>query len=243
MNDGTREFLTRSLGDLDREHEAGDLTDADHEQLRDEYERKLAALNHPISAGAPAKARRGLVAASVGFVVVVALAAGFLVAHFAGRRDPGQPLVGGGPQAASASAIPADLARCIELEGGGDGTEIVHCYQGLLDADATDAAALTYFGWFLYREGAGAQNVEVVDTALRLLDRAAAADPTYPDARALRAVVFARLGRIDDARAELDALDQLDADPQLLELIAGLRTQLDEAASTTTTAPSATTVP
>ncbi|HVM54185.1 MAG TPA: hypothetical protein VM262_13380, partial [Acidimicrobiales bacterium] len=42
-----REFLVRSIEDLDREHAAGELTDEDHRDLRARYEAKLAALDTP----------------------------------------------------------------------------------------------------------------------------------------------------------------------------------------------------
>ena len=40
-----REFLERSLADLDDEHDAGDLSDEDHARLRAEYEERLAILD------------------------------------------------------------------------------------------------------------------------------------------------------------------------------------------------------
>lgn len=37
-----RDFLLRSLTDLDREHDAGDLDDHDHAELRDDYTARAA---------------------------------------------------------------------------------------------------------------------------------------------------------------------------------------------------------
>ena len=57
-----RTFLLRSLEDLDREHEAGDLSDEDHAVLRDGYIARTAEVlkvsrSGPVAAVAPRRPR------------------------------------------------------------------------------------------------------------------------------------------------------------------------------------------
>ena len=56
-----RRFLLRSLADLEREHDAGDIDDVDYATLRDGYTVRAAAVLREIDGGhanLPAKARR-----------------------------------------------------------------------------------------------------------------------------------------------------------------------------------------
>jgi hypothetical protein len=45
-----RDFLLRSLADLEREHDAGDLTDDDHAALKDDYTARAAEVIRAIEA-------------------------------------------------------------------------------------------------------------------------------------------------------------------------------------------------
>ena len=51
-----REFLLRSLDDLDREHGTGELTDQEYETLRDDYTRRAAAVVRVLNETEPPKA-------------------------------------------------------------------------------------------------------------------------------------------------------------------------------------------
>ena len=90
-----RAFLLRSLDDLDREHDAGDIDEADYDTLRDGYTARAAAVLRAIESragGAAAEAARATGAGSAcgrAVVVVVAVAAGVLVAWASGDRLPG----------------------------------------------------------------------------------------------------------------------------------------------------------
>ena len=96
-----RRFLQRSLADLEREHDAGDLDDADYATLKHDYESRSPRSATPIEDGqrrarrepADRRARAGT-AAIVGGVTVFAMLCGFFVARSAGLRDPGNTITG-----------------------------------------------------------------------------------------------------------------------------------------------------
>jgi cytochrome c-type biogenesis protein CcmH/NrfG len=226
-----RDHLARSLRDLDAELAAGDLTPEDHATLRDDYVARTAEVLRALGeqrdlrrqrppAGRP---RRWLVAAAV---VLFAVAAGALVARLAGTRTSTGGLTGD-----VRASTRQELAECLELAsgalggqaaGGGAGAgpsagllEAVKCYSEVLQRSPGNAEALTYRGWLLVRTG----SAQLQQQAAGDLDAAVAADPTYPDARAFRAIVFYRLGQIDAARAELAVLDTLDTPPIIDQLL------------------------
>src|SRR5688500_13837142 len=90
-----REFLLRSLEDLEREHDAGDIDDDDYRALKDDYTARAAAALRAERAAAAASPRaggRGLVA--LGGIVLFAVVAGLLVAQASGRRNPGDTVTG-----------------------------------------------------------------------------------------------------------------------------------------------------
>ncbi|HUC33881.1 MAG TPA: hypothetical protein VMS14_10780, partial [Ilumatobacteraceae bacterium] len=109
-----RRFLLASIRDLEREHEAGDVDDADYQTLRDGYVARAAAVLREIEDGRnrlpppPARPwwRRAIVPAAT---VVVAAGLGVFVAQSAGQRLPGQTITGG--QAANEVATLLAQAR------------------------------------------------------------------------------------------------------------------------------------
>lgn len=229
-----RDFLLRSLDDLERERAAGDVDDHDYQALRDDYTARAAAVLRAIDDGmarfAAAKRPRSRWRTLLvgGAVVAVAVLAGVLVAQSSGRRQAGQEATGD----VLASARDK-LSGCLSNEATADPVATLECYDAVLAEAPDDPQALTYRGWFLVRAG-------LVDEGYRWLDRAVVADPTFPDARVFRAVVLLR-DRNDPvgAKAELDAFYAADptagmrqlADPLLAEI------EADLASTTTTTAP------
>lgn len=245
-------FLVRSLADLEREHEAGDLTDGDHAELRSRYEDRLAAVRDALVGGrsrvasarradgaAAPRRRPAVVAGAVVGVVAFAVVAGLLVAAAVGRRDPGESATGADPRGDRQVAAAA-LADCFALDTDRDADAAANCYLDYVEDNPDDEEGLAYFGWFLFRVGREAATpdaAQLLDTSAVYLDRAVEADPEYADARALRAITRAATGRRLDALADLEVLDTLDPPPGLLELVAPVRESLLE--DTTATVPGA----
>jgi tetratricopeptide (TPR) repeat protein len=224
-----REFLLRSLEDLEREHKAGDLAEEDYRALKDDYTaRAAAALRAEQQAvAARPRARRGGLVLLAG-VIVFATLAGVLVAQASGRRDPGETVTGDITQSTTEKLNQA--GRCFRE---GDAACAIRLYDEVLEDQPTNAEALTYKGWALYQlEGD-------TEAALTTLIDAATADRDYPDVHVFLAVVFFRSGLVQQAANELDRLEALDPPPDLLELTEELRAEVDAALAggdTTTTA-------
>lgn len=229
-----RDFLLRSLADLDAERAAGDLSDARYRRLRDEYTTKAAVVLQAMerlqqervdvtAAAVPAAiepSRRRL--AIVALVTLPLLAVGGGVfARSIGDRSPGQTITG------NAQAQRQDLtavARAAKTRPDDEDAQLAYA-QALLEAKrpvdalrAFDAAARiapgdpvpkAYGGWIVFLAG-------LPDESLRRLDAAVAADPSYPDARFFRGMVRLR-GRADRDGALADWREYLRLAPPSAE--------------------------
>jgi tetratricopeptide (TPR) repeat protein len=222
----------RALDDLRAEFEAGDLEPADYEALRDDYTLRVADLMRRLEEGGgpdrgpqPARRRRvGPVAIVV--AAVFAAGAGWLLARSAGERGVGDALTG---------QIDSNRQRVFECqEIGVDGrlVESLQCFDEVLTRDPDNVEALTYRGWYVVLATSSAEATgqeeeaaELLEVGQTYLDRAVELDPTFPDARAFRAVLYDRLGRSADACTEVEALLELDPPPFVVDLTQGVVTR------------------
>lgn len=225
-----RDFLLRSLDDLDAEHAAGELEDADHRTLRDDYTARAAAIiraieAHSVPAARPRRSsRRFLLGAAV--AAVFAVVAGFALAGASGQRAPGEVITGGvdSPRARvlECQQIGADLTRLLES---------IRCFDEVLAADPGNAEAMAYRGWYLvlaWRTSGGAPEAEELrDGGIAFLDQAIATDPALADARALRAVAADWTGDSATACTQLAELQRRPRAPMIDQLTAPLAERLD----------------
>ena len=207
-----RDHLLASLEDLEREHDAGDLDDADFETLRDDYTARTAAVlraladdtagDRPVDAR-PADVRspdatgsdatgsprwRGPVVAAV--VLLLAIGAGVLVARSSGQR-------GAGTLTGNDDTVRARLANCQPLAFS-DPEAGVECYDDLLAESPDNVEALTYQGWALVRSGRIVEGSERFDRVVEL-------DASFPDVHVFRAVVAARAADAARQRGDREA--------------------------------------
>jgi tetratricopeptide (TPR) repeat protein len=225
-----RRFLLRSLDDLEREHDAGDVDDVDYETLKDDYTARAARTIRSIEshharlaeARTPRRWRRLLV--TVAAVGAFALIAGVVVAQAAGRRGAGDSITGD-----TRESTRSRLDEALLLASRQRYDEAIALYDDVLADQPDNVEAMTYKGWIQFQSGDGQGVVTLID--------AAELDPEYPPVHAFLAVAFERLGRPETAQLELDRLDALDPPPEFRELTAGLRQRLASATTTTTTAP------
>jgi tetratricopeptide (TPR) repeat protein len=215
-----RDFLLRSLDDLEREHEAGDVDDHDYEVLKDDYTARAARViraieTHQARLAAAKRPRswRRIALTTLG-VVAFAVVAGVLVADAAGRRGSGDTLTGD-----IRTTTRDRLAEALELASEQRYEEAVEVYDEILAEQPDHAEALTYKGWAQYLSG----DPEGIGT----LTAAVEADPEFPDAHAFLALILARAGRTDAALMELDRLEALDPPPDVAALVSGLRAELE----------------
>lgn len=222
--DEQREFLLRSLEDLERERAAGDIDAHDYAALKDDYTARAAAVLRAMAGEqrhAPQRRRAGGRRASLAGLAILAFAvlAGVLVAQTTGRRDADQTLTGDVRQSTTEK-----LNEAGRRGAAGEFAAAIDLYEEVLGADPGNAEALTYKGWMLTLSGDGA-------SGLTTLLEAATVNPTYPDVHAFLAVVFYRNGLVEQARRELDRLDALDPPPAIRDLTAGLRAQIEASAA------------
>jgi cytochrome c-type biogenesis protein CcmH/NrfG len=228
---GKREFLERSLVDLEREHDAGDLAEDDYVALKADYEQRLARVDEP-PARAPARRPLPTTTVSAVLLLVVAIAAGVLVARSTGRREGGQTLSGNAQSevVVTTTTLPVALARCSGSEGG----DAIDCYTAYTDANPEDPLGWTAFALFAIRSGIANDNEQLIGAGVSFLREALDADPGYVPARVQLATVYLRTGRTDEARTELAQLEGADIPADLVPLVDVLR---DELAGSATTSP------
>ena len=118
----------------------------------------------------------------IGVLLLAAVSggAGYAVAQSSGERLAGDEATGDLPEGSvdritKANALVAD----------GKILEAVKVYDDLLEDDPGNPVALAERGWLLSRV-----DPSLVDSGLASIDRAIAADPTYPDAHFFRAMIL-----------------------------------------------------
>ena len=226
-----RDFLLRSLDDLEREREAGDVDEHDYETLKDDYTARAARAIRAIeshqarlaAAQRPRSWRRTL-AVGAG-VVAFALLAGVLVAQASGRREAGDALTGEIRQSTRELFIEAQgLASQQRYD------EAIEVFDEILATQPDHAEALAYRGWAQYWSGDASGALETLTAAVE-------ADPEYPDTFALLAVILSRSGAPAEALDVLDRFESLDPPASALELVAGLRDNLERQVAETGSEP------
>ena len=208
-----RDFLLRSLDDLDDELAAGDLDETDHRELQQTYTARAADVIRALRAEefAPSDAPDGKWSRTLAWfalVLVVGAAAGILLARFSGSRGSGDSITGDIRATTRERLFDAQQAFA-----DGDVTGAIAMYDEVLAEQPTNVEALAYRGWLRSRTGDPA-------AAVADLDEAIAIDPEYPDARVFRAIVALDLGDPVRAADELSAYEALDPPPFAQQLLA-----------------------
>lgn len=222
-----RDFLLASLTDLEAEHAAGDLDDADFEQLHADYTVRTADLIRQIEdrnatvAASVAPRSPARVIAWIVAMIVFAVGVGWLLAQAVGERGVGDELTG-----AIDVSPRQQVFECQQLDQQGAIQEANECFSDVLVDDPRNVEALAYRGWLLVRTAGSAQRIGADDEAAEILlsakaslDQAISIDPTYPDARAFRFIVYNAEGDLDNACADYEALVALDPPPFMLQLV------------------------
>lgn len=202
-----RQFLLRSLHDLERERNAGDIDDLDYATLRDGYTARAASVitqlrgDEFVSGREP---RRSTWRKSIGIaamVIVCASGIGWFMATQLGQRLPGQSLSGG---IADSTASLLSQARAINFS---DPAKAVDLYSQVLKINPDNIEALTYRAWLIAlvsRDASDDLKVLAFATATEGLGRAIALDPTYPDAHCFLGIIRFRIAA--DAKGAKDEL-------------------------------------
>jgi len=217
-----RDFLMRSLDDLEAEQAAGNVDPGTYRELHDDYTARAAAVIRALDAGTevdvpepePVSARRR--ALTVGGVLVFAVVAAVLLSHAVGQRHPGQTITGNGQVAAGATTTTVDTATELAAEvkrapksyaahiaytryllGTNAFTDAVHEFGAAARLDPKQPEPPTYAGWAgaLWSQqvpDATARNALLTASLERISD-VIKAHPKYPDAYALKGVILFKI--------------------------------------------------
>lgn len=222
-----RDFLLRSLRDLDAERAAGDIDEADYVRLRDDYTARAA---DALRSGGTERRRRSPTSARTAAVIaglaVLAVVAGLLLARSAGERLPGQTVTG-----TIAEGSTDEISKAQQLAGQGKILEAIKLYDGVLKTDPQNPVALAQRGWLVSRAG-------LTDVGLASIDKAIAADPSYPDAHFFKAMILWRdQHKAAEAVVEFQAVLDHDPPPDLANTVNQLKAQAEAEASGSTQQP------
>ncbi|MEO6123709.1 MAG: hypothetical protein ABIR32_08355 [Ilumatobacteraceae bacterium] len=192
-----RRFLLRSLADLERERQAGDVDEPDYEALSDGYTSRAAAVLRAIEAGksrlAPKKPRdlrrlAVMTGASLGVAALLIV----LVLRFAAPRGSNDTITGG----TDSDRVAALLSEGRSALNTADYATASNAYQQVLEADSRNVEAKAYLGWVLANS---AQNVidpttkaNTLEAGKQALVDATEIDSTYADSYCFLAIIAAQ---------------------------------------------------
>ncbi len=215
--EGERDFLLKSLDDLEAERAAGGIDEESYQALHDDYTARAAATIRALRDGVDARPagpevswrRRGAVIAGI---AAFAIAAGLTLAYALGARLPGQTASGNAQTTsgtvssatrrerleAAVKANPDDVASRLllarYLESANDISGALEQYDAVIGIDPNSSEAQAQSGRLLYLaagQAPAADAAPLVAKAAQRLDRSIELDPEYADARFFRAIVRA----------------------------------------------------
>ena len=213
-----RDFLLRSLDDLEAERAAGNIDDPTYRRLHDDYTARAAITVRAMRDGtkdadrateAPAQSRRHQVLV-VGGLILFAVLAATTMAFALGARLPGGTVTGNSQ--ARSTITPKERQRALEAAVSGrpgdadarlalarfrlgrrDLAGALRDFQVAATLAPTNAEPFAYSGWIIRLQG-------YPDEGLQLLDKAVTVDPAYADAHFFRGFVLLR-DKADPKRA------------------------------------------
>jgi tetratricopeptide (TPR) repeat protein len=173
-----RDFLARSLGDLDRELAAGDIDADDADTLRRDYTERLARVETAIASGhlelvsAPPPRRRGRTIVIVAVVALLALGAGLGAAFALGSREPGETATGEVRETTN-----DQLQRAQQLANSGKVLDALKLYDRILRRDPQNLGALLGRGLTLVQVGLATDDPSFAADGQRYIERALEIEP------------------------------------------------------------------
>ena len=232
-----RDFLLRSLQDLEREHDAGDVDEADYAALKDDYTARAAAairaIDDHVASNRALRAERDWRRTALVLVVVglIAVGAGWVVFRNAGTRAPGQGLTGDVRQDSANLILQAQglTGQAQASRQAGDASKAldqfesaIRAYDRALELSPENVQALTYRGWVLHTVALSSEEsirAQLDQQARQYLDEAIATDPTYADARVFRAILERNAGQFAAAKVDLEAIDMRAIPPYMTQMV------------------------
>ena len=231
-----RRFLLRSLNDLEREHDAGDVDDLDYHTLKDGYTVRAANVLREIEQGRgelPAsKPRRwSRIVAVTAAVVVGSIGVGFVLAGAWGERSSGQEITG---------LTPGDESRIVltnarDAMSAGDFATANALFAEVIETERArgreNAEAVAYFGWtlaLLTRQNPDQTNAEArYEAAVLALGQATEIEPDYADPQCFLAIVeFQFRGDADAALPHIERCEASNPPGEVASLVASFADEI-----------------
>ena len=227
-----RDFLLRSLDDLEAERADGNVDAGTYQTLHDDYTARAAAAIRSLDAGTDltpepeAGGSKWMRRLTIGGIVVFALVAAFALTHAVGQRQPGQTITGNnqvkgasgstgtdpGPALAAAAetqpnSYPARIAYARYLLQAGQLPDAIQEFGVAGHLDPSQPEPPTYAAWagaLLTGQVKDAKaRASLLDASLTNISEVTTKFPQYPDAHALRGVIlFQYKGDAKDAILE-----------------------------------------
>jgi tetratricopeptide (TPR) repeat protein len=192
-----RDFLLKSLDDLDAELVAGNIDPDTYRVLHDDYTARASKVIQSLDDGkkrSPSDELRVsplLRFLTIGGVVVFCIVVAVLVAKAAGERHPGQTITGNGVASPNApTSIPntysGHIAAARALMAQSDLAGAVEEFSAAASLDPSQPEPLAYRGWIsalvANQVTDPSTRTTLLDRAKSDLDRAIQINPRYPDA-------------------------------------------------------------
>jgi tetratricopeptide (TPR) repeat protein len=203
-----RDFLLRSLQDLDEEHSSGDVSDEDYDRLHDSYTARAAEVLRAIGATEPdgsldedgatgtseglnevaGERTRKPVTRNRALLIggVVSLLAGIAVAIVLSNtssRLPGETATGG-VSLSTQQTLQRELAQGETLEEEGQYSEALQVFQKVISQDPANGVALSEAGWLEFEAGVLGPSKSSLQEGQSTEERAVSLDPGLPAAHA-----------------------------------------------------------
>jgi cytochrome c-type biogenesis protein CcmH len=233
-----RDFLLRSLDDLDANRAAGDIDDETYERLHADYTARAAAVLRTLRDGvdsrpAPPKSSPRRRVAVIAGLVAFAVAASVALAAGLGARLPGQTVTGNSQSKASTDSREASFKRAVQQRPNDPQAHLAYArylagvqnfsgalkeYDATAKLDPKNGEALATGGWIVFLAG-------LPDEALTRVNQAIAADPGYGEAHFFKGMILLQgKNQPCPAKGELQqylaANNQSDLAPQVEQVLA-----------------------
>jgi len=206
-----KDFLLKSLDDLDSELAKGDLTEKDYAQLSRNYKRRLIKLTkqetHSIKKSKLQNVKKTWF--TVAFLVVLALISGIAIANSSGERTGSETITG-----SIRKSTVTKLQEAQQLLSDSDKwDEAISIYDEVLQDQPSNAEALTYRAWLRYRTG------EDSDPQIRDWREVRILNPEFADAIVFLTIALSDESRFSEALIELQELQELEITSQLRSVL------------------------
>ena len=195
-----KEFLLKSLQELDQELESGNLSSDDHDMLVRRYTRELADITESEKAASsgqqPKKGyRTKALLWSLG-VVLLGVVAGITVSQTSGDRSEGESITG-----SIRKSVNTQISEAQMLLGNRDRWgEAIEIFDQVLEVQPSNVEAMTYRSWLNYQSGADA------GIQIAAWEEVLVLEPSYPDALVFISIALSNEGRHSQAATYLDEL-------------------------------------